>query len=103
MTIRIMTCSSYEEALKHAGPGDVILVSAVAMQLLNYADFISRYRTHCQTEKTYKAAYEKTEKEYQAIFNKRRYVDHNSFKAAMSYHQKKQRCKKIKTAQKQIK
>jgi hypothetical protein len=42
--------------------------------------FIARYLQHLTTSDTQVAAYEITEKEYESIFNRRRYADYNSFR-----------------------
>jgi len=49
-------------------------------QLSTVSGFIDRYIHHLATSDTQVAAYDLTEKEYESIFNRRRYADYNSFR-----------------------
>ena len=52
------------------------------LALLSLNGFDERFWEHCKTEKTYKAAYEKTEDEFAEHYGKRKYSDYNSFRGA---------------------
>jgi len=48
--------------------------------LLTINGFTNRFWEFAKEKKTYKAAYEATEREYFDNFNKRKYSDYNSFR-----------------------
>lgn len=50
------------------------------LALLSPAGFEKRFHTHCKETKNYEQAYEKTEKEYEKNFGKRRYSSYDSFR-----------------------
>ena len=50
------------------------------LALLSPNGFDERFWKHCKSEKTYKAAYEKTENEFAEHYGKRKYSDYNSFR-----------------------
>lgn len=52
------------------------------LALLSPAGFEKRFHKYCQDTKTYERAYEKTEKEYEEHFGKRRYSSYDSFRVS---------------------
>ena len=54
------------------------------LSMLSFKGFMQRYYYYCKIEKTYKDAYEKTEKEYEKIFKKRRYSSYDSFRVVLN-------------------
>ena len=50
------------------------------LALLSPSGFERRFHKHCKETKNYEQAYEKTEKEYEASFGKRRYSSYDSFR-----------------------
>jgi len=52
--------------------------------LLSPRGFEERFHNHCKNQKTYSAAYEETEKEYESYFGKRRYSSYDSFRVVMN-------------------
>ena len=50
--------------------------------MLSANGYVDRFYAHCKTCATDKEAYEKTEKEFQDYFGKRRYSDYNSYRGA---------------------
>ena len=50
------------------------------LALLSPSGFEKRFHKHCKATKTYEQAYEKTEKEYEETFGKRRYSSYDSFR-----------------------
>tara|TARA_R100001509_G_scaffold73068_1_gene40780 strand:+ start:2556 stop:2753 length:198 start_codon:yes stop_codon:yes gene_type:complete len=48
--------------------------------LLRADGFVQKFWEKTKNHKTYKAAYEELEKEYEELFGERRYSDYNSFR-----------------------
>ncbi|MBC8266362.1 MAG: hypothetical protein H8E84_05290 [Flavobacteriales bacterium] len=61
------------------------------LALLSPNGFDDRFWKNCKSEKTYKAAYEKTEKEFEEHFGKRKYSDYNSYRGARDKRIKRQK------------
>tara|TARA_R110002153_G_scaffold70085_2_gene184589 strand:+ start:412 stop:624 length:213 start_codon:yes stop_codon:yes gene_type:complete len=55
-------------------------LSIEILSLLSPAGFEKRFYKNCQTTKSNEQAYEKTEKEYEKYFLKRRYASYDSFR-----------------------
>jgi|MDSW01.2.fsa_nt_gb ribosomal protein S8 len=53
------------------------------LSMLSYKGFIKKFYFYTKKEKTYKQAYERTEKEYKKYFNKRRYASYDSFRVVL--------------------
>lgn len=52
--------------------------------LLSAKGFEEKFHKNCKDTKTYVQAYEKTEKEYEEHFGKRRYSSYDSFRVVMN-------------------
>lgn len=66
-----------------------ITIPVVAFEMLKAAGFILRYEQLCQSERSFRVAYQKAEEEYEEVFGETRYTDYNSFRRALNYHRKK--------------
>jgi hypothetical protein len=58
------------------------MIDLKILALLSPNGFDERFWNNCKKTKTYKEAYEKTEKEFQNYFGKRKYSDYNSYRGA---------------------
>ena len=52
------------------------------LALLTHAGYDKRYHHHCKNSKTYREAYEKTEKEFSEYYAKRKYASYDSFRVS---------------------
>ena len=52
------------------------------LALLTHKGYDNRYYHHCKTSDTYQEAYEKTEKEFNEYYDKRKYASYDSFRVA---------------------
>lgn len=66
------------------------------LALLSPRGFEDRFHQHCKKEKTYRRAYEETEKEYSEYFGKTRYSGYDSFRVCRDRKYKKRNIVPIK-------
>jgi len=64
------------------------------LSMLSFKGFKKKFYFYTKKEKTYKQAYEKTEKEYEKYFKKRRYASYDSFRVVL--HRKMKQSSKLK-------